>query len=367
MRGLRSLDALSRHGSSSRVLNLHRMHELHALDPTYVARRFFADPTLNRAMIIKHRLRADETYLMPRAKKVATKLVFPFIKTELKAGGRSVFVGQNNYKTIISEIVGPETPETRRDMEVLTLLNKLPSLDPFLVREHLRRHGHTPADCYFDISQADVERMHAFARSEMQSLIRMAYAEGHGEVSGEMVGKLVEALLSAEADERLDPLRVTLGLEGSAFREGVFSWKGFIYYKWQLSESLGQLNDVVGQIDSVDLLGRCDGELRERIAELRQSIKLRIRDAIRRSNSIMALYDDAFSDLIERSHALSFRRFLLESPRLFIQLGHIMGVISHIASFWRYRFGEGGALSMDAGEFVDMLTEFDNSLKPEKA
>jgi hypothetical protein len=365
MRGVRSLEALSKHGSTSRVLNLHRAHELHARDPAHGLQRFFHDPALNRAMIIKHRLRTDEVYLMPRAKKVVTKIVFPFTKDDLRTGGRAIFVGQTGYKQVLAELIGPETPDTRRDTEVLTLLNKLPSLDPFLVREHLRRHGHYPADCYFDISAADLDRMQAFAREEMRALIAMAFAGSattSDEATTDLVRKMVDALLSSDADEKLDPLRVTLGLEGSAFREGVFSWKGFIYYKWQLAENTPLLMQVIAQIDQVAPTGRADGATKERIANLRQSIKLKIKEAVKASNAIMALYDDAFNDLVGRSHAAAFRRFLLEAPRLFMELGHMMGVISHIASFWRYRFPTTASLEMEASEFADMLGEFESSL-----
>ena len=353
---------MSRHGSSSRVLNLHRTHELHASDPNHATRRFFNDPQLNRAMIVKHRLRADETYLMPRARKVVTKIVFPFMKNDLRTGGRAIFVGQTGYKQALAEIIGPETPQARRDTEILGLLNKLPSLDPFLVREHLRRHGHNPAECYFDVSEADLERMQAFARQEMKTLTSMAYGNSDGDTSGEMAAKLVDALLSSDADERLDPLRLTLSLEGSAFREGVFSWKGFIYYKWQLSENTPMLGVVVSQIDSVRPLGRPDADVKERLAVLRQSVKIKIREAVRASNEIMVLYDDAFSDMVEKSHAAAFRRFLLEAPRLFMDLGHIMGVIGHITSFWKFRFPPGSPLELDAQELADMFGEFDSSL-----
>lgn len=87
MQGVRSLETPGRHGSTSRVLNLHRRHELRGRDSHHGTRRFFNDPMLNRAMIIKHRLRSDEACMMPRARKIVTKVVFPFTSTDLRAGG----------------------------------------------------------------------------------------------------------------------------------------------------------------------------------------------------------------------------------------------------------------------------------------
>lgn len=367
IKGLRSLEVLSRNGSTSRVLNLHRVHEQHRHEPGYVRAPFFKDHMLNRAIIIKHRLRADETYLMPRRQKVSTKIVFPFMKDDLRTGGKSIFVGQNNYKQLMAEIIGPDSPDTRHDLEVLQLLHGLPSLDPFLLREHLRRNGHQPDECYFDIAPVDMERMESFAAGEISQLINLAFNDNGSQLAVEMVGKLVDALLSRDADERLEPLRVTLGLEGSAFRDGIFSWKGFLYYKWQLAETMPKLQQVISQIDRVDLAGRSDGALRERIGEQRRQLKVAIRESARKCSSIMSLYDDAYNDLVNRHNAMAFRRFLLDSPMMFIELGQLMGVVSHICSFWQFRFPPDCDLSMDAVEYSDLLNEFETSLVPPRA
>lgn len=365
--GVRSLEALSKHGSSSRVLNLNRVHEAHGQTPEHAERPFFNDKILNRSILIKHRLRADETYLMPRTQRVATKIVFPFDREALGVGGQSLFVGQSGYKERLSEIVGPETTESRRDMEVLRLLSRLPSLDPFLVREHLRRHGFQPADCYFEISPADMARMHAYAAEQMGELISLAFKGGTGTIDGDLVDKLVDALLSANADERLDPLRLTLGLEGEAFKEGVFSWTGFLYYKWQFSDAAPKLTRVSAELEQVKPEGRVEKATLDEIAARRGKLKGLIRDAARQASAIMKLYDDAFGDLVHKGHASAFRKFLLEAPRLFVDLGQGMGVIAHIASFWHYRFPPHEALAMDAMELADLLREFEVSLTPDKA
>lgn len=52
-------------------------------------------------------------------------------------------------------------------MLVLQLLDAVPSLDPFLLREHLRNNQIDVADCYFAISEGDQERMHNFVSQEM--------------------------------------------------------------------------------------------------------------------------------------------------------------------------------------------------------
>jgi hypothetical protein len=45
---------------------------------------------------------------------------------------------------------------------------------------------------------------------------------------------MASALLSGRMDQILEPLRVTLALTDNDFREGIFSWRGFLYYKWSI-------------------------------------------------------------------------------------------------------------------------------------
>jgi hypothetical protein len=76
----------------------------------------------------------------------------------------------------------------------------------------------------------------------------------------------------------------------------------------------------------------------------------------------LGLYDDAFRDLVHRGHTAAFRKFLLDAPLLFVELGHMMGMVSHIVSYWsyRYRVAEKGGITIE--EYLDILREFNVGL-----
>jgi hypothetical protein len=363
--GTRSLKALSESASTSRVLNLSRANALFKNDPSYQQEPFFHDVNLNRAILVKHRLRTDESYLLPRSQPVATKIIFPFDVTFLKSGGRSIFVGQTGFKEVMDEFLGPSTSETRADLDLLDLIETLPSLDPFLLKEHLGRHGRHPADCYFDISVADMKRMRSFVGEEIGELISKSFGSAQSGVDSEEVAKLVDALMAQDADDRLDPLRLTLGLDGRAFRDGVFSWKGFLYYKWQFGETAKKLNRVISELDLVRFGDNPSTSAIEALGSQRKKLRKSIRTAARECTAVLSLYDDAFRDLVDRGKVAAFKKFLLEAPRLFIDLGSSMGNISHIVSYWEYRFPESEPLAMVSTEFGFVLSEFQQSLKPE--
>ncbi|MCA3692304.1 hypothetical protein [Aquidulcibacter sp.] len=361
MRGLRSLEALYRTASTSRVLNLFQVYEQNKEEDDYARRPFFQDPTLNRAIYVKHRLRSDETYLMPRSSPVATKIIFPFDKKTLRAGGQSILIGQTGYQATLIEMLGGEQRNMDEDFRLLSLLSKLPSLDPFLLKETLTRHDFAPADCYFAMSNADIERMRTFAGEQIRQLITLAFGGSNNQM-GQSIKRMVDAILTKDTESRLDPLRITLGLDGQQFEDSIFSWKGFLYFKWQFNGSMNKLKSLSVALDRVTLEGAMDKVLDNSIASQRIALKKAIQKAARGCVAILGLYDDAFNDLVEHGNAAAFRKFLLEAPRLFIELGHSMGVMSHITSFWDYRFPNPNRLHMQASEFQEMLNEFLTSL-----
>jgi hypothetical protein len=363
--GMRSLKTLSDNASTSRVLNLSRVHALYKSETGYATRPFFVDPNLNRAMFVKHRLRRDEAYLMPDSPAVATKIIFPFDSSMLRSGGRSIFIGQTGFLQTMSQFMGPETRQTKRDMEVLGVLSILPSLDPFLLKEYLARKNYEPADCYFDISVADMSRMFEFASQEIGELITLAFGGVGGGVDSPAIARLVDAMMARDAGERLDPLRATLGLSGQAFDDGVFSWKGFLYYKWQFGEVARKLNRVISELDLMRFDDRPTAADLEGLTAQKTKLRKSIRGAARECTAILSLYDDAFRDLVDRGKAAAFRKFLIEAPRLFVDLGSSMGTISHIVTYWGHRFPEENALSMNSDEFALVLLDFQSSLKPE--
>ena len=123
----------------------------------------------------------------------------------------------------------------------------MPSLDPFLLREHLRNNQIDVAPCYFAISEGDQERMHNFVSQEMSQLVALAGSGGNGKSAN----RLVSAMLSNQIDEKLEPLRLTLGLTGNDFREGVFSWRGFLYYKWSMGKFWPDVMGVLREINAI--------------------------------------------------------------------------------------------------------------------
>ncbi|MGH6963926.1 MAG: hypothetical protein ACREE0_05550 [Phenylobacterium sp.] len=335
-------------------------------DTEYESSPFFKAASLNGAVIIKHRLRQDEQYNFDAGKRISTKLIIPFERTDLSLGGRSLFVGQRGWQEMLNQLRGDRDDEAR-DVSLLEALDELPSLDPFLLREHLKRRDFKIANCYFAISNADTDRMQRFVSSEISKLVDLAYGgNGGGGGGNNNISKLVTLLLSGEVDHRLEPLRLTLGLEGENFREGIFSWKGFLYYKWVLTSLWPELRAVISELTEVKIVGPRDNELLREVKDMGQRVNSRIMGQVKKVRDTLQVYDDAFAELTQAGNPMAFRDFLLKSPEMFITLGERTGMVSHIASFWRYRFPKGRPLQAELDELFDILQDFHHGLGEEE-
>jgi hypothetical protein len=333
---------------------------MHAGNTEFEENPFFSSPILNNAIVVKHRLRADEMdlFLVPRT--IATKVIVPFEKTDLRSGGKSFMVGQRAYEEMLREVGNyGEKRDMNRDVKVLQLIDSIPSLDPFLLREHLRCHEISPDTHYFEISDADQRRMFDYAATQIRRLTEMA--GGNSGQQNDATARMVSALLSSEVDEKLEPLRGTLQLNEAEFREGVFSWRGFLYYKWSLLEFWPSLIKSLRQLKTISHVGPADSEQKTYMTSARESI---IRGAKKGSDdikNILAIYDNAYESLIADRDARKFREFLLNAPALFLEIGEKMGALSHLTSFWKYRFPDGAPRHIDAEELVAIFQDFSKS------
>ena len=356
-RSVRFLDAL-RGASTSRVLNLHKISRDNIGNPEHAAKALFLSPAVNRAFIIKHRLRSDESYLFSNPRAIVTKIIDPFDQDDLRAGGRSLLFGQRGFREALRQLGHYAEDALDRDYAVLRLLDAVPSLDPFLLREHLRNHEIEVSPCYFVISEGDQTRMQRFVGAELARLVALASGAQKGGQDSDSSNRMVQALLSSRVDEKLEPLRLTLGLTGADFREGVFSWRGFLFYKWSMESYWPDVMGVLRQISAIQPHGPMTPEQKLFLQDARRTVIQMVRDHGEHVAKALSVYDSSFADLVAHQAPKTFRDFLLSAPYMFLELGEKLGAISHIVSFWRYRFPPGCPSLIDAEELSAIFQDF---------
>ena len=359
-RTVRSLEHLQNSASTARVLNLWALTKRRGEDPDYRERPMFKNRLLNESIIVKHRLRGNELDLFDRPRTTSTKVLLPIDLKDLRMGARFVFLGQRGCEQILQTAFGLEPGDDSIDQRVLRIIDELPSLDPFLLREQLKRYGIEPARCYFDLSTADMRRMFKFVQKEIEPLVSMSFG-GDQSFSG-YAAKLVTKILAESVGEDLEPLRKVLQLDHHQFQEGVFCWKAFLYYKWQLDDVMPRVSAVTQQINRIKPRGQLDADSKAYIETARNNLRRKIYTSCESVKSTLRIYDKAYEHLTQDGQPQTFREFLLKAPDLFTQLGERLGGIDHIVSFWRFRFLADTVPVISVDELIDIFMDFEASL-----
>jgi hypothetical protein len=357
--GVRNLSLLEKSASTARVLNLRRVAMTRAQDPDFIRRPFFQLPVLNRSLVVKHRLRGNELELFSEPRSSATKVLMPIDHQNLRAGAKFFFIGQRDYSSMVEWDLGLRDPASH-DLQMLAFLDEIPSFDPFLLREQLRRRRFDIAPCYFNVSAADTARMLSFAQAEIQPLVDIAFGNISDGGSG---GVLAQKLLSNADDAALQPLRQVMHLDAEKFAECMFCWKAFLYYKWKLTELAPSISAVTAQVAAIRPTNRGTQDIQTYLQSARTNIHEAVNTACRHVSQTLRLYDIAYNGLIRRGDGMGFRDFLLQAPARFTQLGEELAAVDHIISFWRYRFPHHSGASVTADELANIFHDFEGGLR----
>ena len=356
---VRSLSRLHKAGSTARVIDLLKVSENALFDNEPIEKPFFTHHIINKCFVIKHRLRRNEAEIFEDGRATATKILIPIDFSNLDAGGRYLYVGQRNYIETLTEATGVDMAQRPMDIRVMEALDRLPSFDPFLLREWLARHGVYPDPRYFELSLADVARMESFVFKEISQLVAMSLM---GQPHTESINRLVKKLLSSQYDKEMEPLRDVLKLNESEFREGMFCWKGFLYYKWCARGVQENIAPVVREMRERQPVRGVDSDAQIALEAARRRLGRAMVATYNRLSDIVLNYDEAYGGMTSAQDPLAFKRFLLSAPSLFVQLGDSIGQLQHIIQFWRYRTLNLGDTPIPFDEYADLLRDFEDGL-----
>ncbi|WP_421934338.1 hypothetical protein [Phenylobacterium sp.] len=352
--GVRSLKGIVATAGAARVLNLHALAAEDRDDPEYNQRPLFIHPVLNRSIIMKYNVPSgEEDNLAPRRFN-STKIVFPFDQDDLDLGGQGLFVDQVDFPNVLARVLDYTDLPLGRDVRVLRTLDRLPTLDPFLVRETLKQLQIDVGRCYSRLNSADQTEMLAFVAGEVEALIRQCFGEVK---SNDRRSRRLSQLLLAEQDNaELQPLRDIFRMDVSEFAEAMFSWKGFLYYRWRSRTLAPMLRSTLKSLLAVRAgrYGRIESAF---VVSASEQVQQTITAAWREVGQRLRLYDQAFASLTDQENPDGFRSFLMRGSGLFMEIGARIGQMEQVVSFWNYCFSAERLAGMSPEEVLDGLRD----------
>ncbi|MEI9890431.1 MAG: hypothetical protein WDN45_07325 [Caulobacteraceae bacterium] len=274
-------------------------------------------------------------------------------------------MGQGNFDAIAEAAFGDDLKPGSRDRQVLELIDALPSLDPFLLREHLRQHDIEPARGYFSISEADVQRMIEFVRGEIMALVVLSTGGDRGSESAAV--RLVDKLLSNTPDSGFEPLKHTLACPTSSIWTASSPGAASSTTNGVFNDLSAGLEEALVEIRQIQGRGAKTIDQASYIAAAKVRINDKLRKAHTNVDNMLNVYNRAYRLLTVENNPVSFRDFLLTAPAMFLQIGEMLGAIQHVVSFWRYRMPKGKPRIIGYDELADLFMDFEDGLSSGEA
>ena len=166
-------------------------------------------------------------------------------------------------------------------------------------------------------------------------------------------------LFRSSLDAEMQPLRMVLRLDENEFAEGVFWWKGFLYYQWMYGAISAQTKATIAKVAQVRTADKMEADVRTELDRVRRFLVEQIVSSTERIKAMLEVYTQAYAKLTKTGEPVAFRDFLLKSPEHFVELGGRIGVLDHIKSFCDFRFPDGEIVKISAPELLDVFHEFE--------
>ena len=107
---------------------------------------------------------------------IVTMIYSPFDFDDIPGGGTSFELGSSDQDVMLREAVGFNPTDgaatVERDLKVLGILEELPSLDPFLLKDKIHGAGFEVDATYFDISEDEFNAIKAYILRKFEPITK---------------------------------------------------------------------------------------------------------------------------------------------------------------------------------------------------
>ncbi|MDE1900740.1 MAG: hypothetical protein KGI37_03715 [Alphaproteobacteria bacterium] len=318
---------------SPRVLNCNVMTQrMLAKNPE--GKTFFRCKPLNNLVLIKD---SDPDARGAAASSIGTKLYIPFNEKDIYEGGRTIFLHNAHIEQALIDSFGEGALPKEllaEDMRIMHILDKLPSLDPFLLKDVFIREKIEMNDAYFEVEQSLWDQIELYILQGFEPLAKAAFPDALS--SDEVARKLIEKIWEGRDLEALKPLVLAFRLPAGQELEIFAAWKGIIFYGFQrmratplVTEFIAWLNDVKIPVAAVS--GSERAEIKAQLDNARQQLQHDWHAAENVLNEYQASYDKMFK---LREGSQDFIAFLKNSNKAYWTLGNCLGRTGHASYCW---------------------------------
>ena len=297
----------------------------------------FKTPAMHHLVLIKEALRYDDAR-HPKGQVIGSKLYVPYNSEELYEGGRSIFFHSPSLLQVFHEQFGVEQSDTSsagldHDMKVFRILDELPSLDGFLMRDALELEGIHANEAYFDVSPDERIAIQEFIRGKMEPLVRAAY--GGKKPPSNKVTQLIDAMWEAKDLAALEPLVLAFRFPKEEALAIFGAWKGINFYSFEYHRGRKRREAFAHWLKEEampkNLVPR---EVFQVLEPIRRATIERLRGHWVEIDNTLKQYDKLYGEFVASSNPGGFISFLRGAKAIYWQLGDSLSKIDHAINCW---------------------------------
>lgn len=320
---------------SPRVLNINVLtRRIQAKEPG--APMFFRNKPLNNLVLIKDTVPEDVAARVVRSS-IGTKLYFPFNENDIYEGGRTIFAHDTHMEKALLENFGEgalQKDMLAEDLKIIALLDRLPSLDPFLLKDAFRNEKIEMNETYFEVSKELWHEIENYVLQKFEPLVRAAFPDAMDE--DERTRKLIEKIWEAKDLEVLMPLSMAFRLPKGEELQIFSAWKGINFYAFQFDRTKPLFIDMMTWLKDVKIpLGAVSAQERNEFKATLETIKGQMATEWRLAETILREYQDSYDKMFKLMVSSSdFLTFLKRSNKAYWDLGNSLGKTGHATYCW---------------------------------
>lgn len=320
---------------SPRVFNCNVVtRQILAKDPE--AGVFFKCKPINKILLIKDAIPENESHGNTSA--IGTKVYFPFNEKDIYEGGRTMFFHDRNIEKAFIDMYGAgalPAADFEDDMRKIRLLDRLPSLDPFLMKDAMSNNGFQINPSYFEVSKELWHQIETYILKSFEPLVLAAFPNTVS-ATDEKARMLVQKIWEGRDLETLRPLAAAFHLPPGQELEIFSAWKGINYYTFQYARTKPLMFDMANwlkelTIPPVAISANERRELNAMLDEARNQLRVQWQIA----DTIIREYQSSYDKLFRlKEGSADFMAFLKKSNKAYWDIGNALGKVGHASYCW---------------------------------
>lgn len=335
-------------GGSSISINLKEMHRRASSE----GRSFFDNKELNQSVIFKYPNFSDDAKddLLPwdndenefaaAVRPIETGIYSPTVRDRPDLGGEVIYMRMKNYADLLAENLGVAASVSKRDMDLLNVIDNTPSLDPFLLRASIEERLIPFNHGLWSISEEENEQLRKIIAAKIMPIIEVALCGGANNAwSSARVDDFLKAIWNPELPDAQDFV-ASFGFDAIEAKKVFNAWKGVTFYELQVRRSASKSVELLKWLRSsqsvpIDIMSNRMYEQQlsmftSRVGSDLESVLQDIRKVLSEYQGCLRAFKDGEPE--------SFRNFLRTCQSKYWLMGYCTSALNAVAlTFHQYR------------------------------